>query len=436
MIRAIKRNNGQQQPARDLSYIVQQGARTRRHRYLRDYRTFFGSVFVTILLQAAIYVTIIMRAGRLDWPDVAWVVLGLACVPIVAAATLTAFRRNESPIVTAVVVAAGFFSVTISVLSAARLTISYTALSCCLPIVLFTMSYANLRLHQALDARVALAPFPRAKVVAKELGDIRVLAGPEADIGSIEILLIDLYEHHREKWLDLLAKCYLGGIEVQHWTTYLETRRRRVDVESFDVSHVSYDPSQILYARAKRVFDLVGMIVLLPIALPVALTVAAYIYMRDPGPVLFVQTRQGYGGRPFPMYKFRTMYVNTTQQVTGDNDNRIIPGCGFLRKFRLDELPQFYNILWGDMSLIGPRPVADYVYDASIAAEPRYALRLLVLPGITGWAQVNSGYAATTNQEIEKLSYDLYYIKHLSLDLDLSIIFRTIKTLVFRSGAR
>jgi lipopolysaccharide/colanic/teichoic acid biosynthesis glycosyltransferase len=293
-----------------------------------------------------------------------------------------------------------------------------------------------MRLHQALGERVALAPFPRADAVAAELGDIPVLAGPDADIGNIEILLIDIHEHHQEQWLDLLAKCYLGGIEVLHWTTYLERRRRRVDVESFDVSHISYDPSQILYARAKRGFDLVGMVLLLPILLPLALLVAAYIYLRDPGPVLFVQTRQGYGGRPFQMYKFRTMHTNVRKGATVDNDDRIIRGCGFIRRQRLDELPQFYNILRGDMSLIGPRPGADYIHDEITTVEPRYAMRLLVLPGITGWAQVNSGHAITTNQEIEKLSYDLYYIKHLSLDLDLSIIFKTIKTLLLRSGAR
>ena len=107
-----------------------------------------------------------------------------------------------------------------------------------------------------------------------------------------------------------------------------------------------------------------------------------------------------------------------------------------LRKLRLDELPQLFNILRGDMSLIGPRPVAEYVAKSSERVEPKYALRSLVLPGITGWAQVTSGYAATTEEEIEKLSYDLYYIKNLSFDLDLIVLFKTIRTVLFGSGAR
>jgi len=117
-------------------------------------------------------------------------------------------------------------------------------------------------------------------------------------------------------------------------------------------------------------------------------------------------------------------------------DNRIIPGCALLRKLRLDELPQLYNIVIGDMSLIGPRPGAVYISRQMEKIEPKYAFRCLVKPGITGWAQVTSGYAGTVEQEIEKLSYDLYYIKHLSFDLDTLIVFKTIQTVLFRKGAR
>ena len=152
--------------------------------------------------------------------------------------------------------------------------------------------------------------------------------------------------------------------------------------------------------------------------------------------MLFVQVRRGYGGRRFRMYKFRTMYKGTSGGSTSVGDRRIIPGFRLVRKLRFDELPQIYNILKGDMSLIGPRPVAEYVSRSSEAVEPKYALRSLVLPGITGWAQVTSGYAGTTSEEIEKLSYDLYYIKHLSLDLDLLVLFKTFKTVMFGFGAR
>src|SRR5690606_17507178 len=161
-----------------------------------------------------------------------------------------------------------------------------------------------------------------------------------------------------------------------------------------------------------------------------------YIFIRDGGPVLFIQHRKGFGGRVFRIYKFRTMYKGTGGGSTKAGDKRVIPGCRLIRKLRLDELPQLYNILIGDMSLIGPRPVAHYVAKESQRVEPKYALRTLILPGITGWAQVTSGYAATTQEEINKLAYDLYYLKHLSFDLDLQILFKTVKTVLFGTGAR
>src|SRR5690606_28806055 len=116
--------------------------------------------------------------------------------------------------------------------------------------------------------------------------------------------------------------------------------------------------------------------------------VAIYIGLRDSFPVIFVQIRRGYGGRRFRMYKFRTMYRGSEGGATDIGDSRIIPGCNLIRKFRFDEIPQLFNILRGDMSLIGPRPVAEYVARSSALVEPKYELRSLVLPGITGWAQV------------------------------------------------
>lgn len=130
------------------------------------------------------------------------------------------------------------------------------------------------------------------------------------------------------------------------------------------------------------------------------------------------------------------MYHGRQGGATRTNDDRIIKGCRVLRRLRLDELPQLINIWRGEMSLVGPRPVAEYVAQASEAEEPKFIHRTMVLPGITGWAQVNSGYAGTTQEEINKLSYDLYYIKHLSFDLDVLIILSTISTVLFGRGAR
>src|SRR5690606_33327055 len=111
-------------------------------------------------------------------------------------------------------------------------------------------------------------------------------------------------------------------------------------------------PSQLLYSRIKRYLDIAFVLIFLPVLVLISATASAYIYVRDPGPVLFVQIRRGYGNRPFRMYKFRTMYQGTAGGTTVAGDSRIIPGCGILRKLRIDELPQFFNILRGDMSLI------------------------------------------------------------------------------------
>jgi lipopolysaccharide/colanic/teichoic acid biosynthesis glycosyltransferase len=421
-------------PVRDLSYITGQGARKRRHKYLRELRTFLLPGILAILIASAIYVGLIARANRSDWHNTYIVLLAVSCVPIIASAILAGLRRHGSAIVTSMVVTTGLFSVAVSVLSAMRIPISYQGLLYCLPAVVIVMAYANSRFQQNIGAKLAMADFRRAKTIALELGGVPIISDPVADLPDIEILLIDPSEHHNPKWSPLLANCYLRGIDIVPWTSFRELKRGRLDVSSFDVSHLSYSPSQLLYARGKRALDLFAVFVSLPLTLPLAALVAAYIGLRDGFPVIFVQIRRGYGGRRFRMYKFRTMYKGAESGSTGVQDARIIPGCGLIRKLRLDELPQLYNILRGDMSLIGPRPAAEYVARATASVEPKFELRCLVLPGITGWAQVHSGYASTVEQEIEKLSYDLYYIKHLSFDLDLLIIFKTARTVLFGAG--
>lgn len=423
-------------PVRDLSFITTQGGRTRRHKYLRDLSVFWKPVLIACFLQALTYGYIITRPGRSDWHNISTAMVALAFVPILSAAVLTAFRRHEAPILASTLVSTSLFSVAVTVLSAMRVPLSYNGLAYCLPITIVLLSYANLRFHRKLTARVVLAPFSRAAEVSQDLGSVTVISGPEADLKDVEILLIDPHEHHNQIWSPLLATCYLGGVEVMPWTRYMEQTRGRLDVASFDITHLSYSPSQLIYARSKRFFDVCIAIFTLPLTALLAALVALYIFARDGGPVIFVQIRRGYGGRRFRMYKFRTMYRGTVGGSTKVGDRRIIPGCKLIRKLRFDEIPQIYNILKGDMSLIGPRPVAEYVSRSSEAVEPKYALRSLVLPGITGWAQVTSGYAGTTSEEIEKLSYDLYYIKHLSLDLDLLVLFKTVKTVLFGSGAR
>jgi lipopolysaccharide/colanic/teichoic acid biosynthesis glycosyltransferase len=194
----------------------------------------------------------------------------------------------------------------------------------------------------------------------------------------------------------------------------------------------------MIYDLLKRLIDIIGglmgLIVLIVLSPFLALATAI-----DSGvPILYAQDRLGKGGRPFTIYKFRTMYQDAeadgTPQQTAEGDNRVTRVGGFLRATHLDELPQFWNVLRGDMSLVGPRAERAQLIAEYQKQIPFYRARLLVKPGLTGWAQINYGYVASVTETGVKLEYDLYYIKHRSLMLDVTIILRTISTVLSRKG--
>jgi lipopolysaccharide/colanic/teichoic acid biosynthesis glycosyltransferase len=169
------------------------------------------------------------------------------------------------------------------------------------------------------------------------------------------------------------------------------------------------------------------------------LIIALAIRIDSRGPIIFTQERVGEGGRVFNMHKFRSMTHDADQtaaQFAMAGDKRVTRVGAFIRKFRLDELPQFWNILIGDMSLIGPRPEQVGFVEQFERDIPYYSYRHLVRPGITGWAQVNHGYAADHEETRKKLEHDLYYVKHFSFWLDVLIGFKTIGTVTTGYGAR
>ena len=192
------------------------------------------------------------------------------------------------------------------------------------------------------------------------------------------------------------------------------------------------------YDSVKRLADVAVVLLTAPGWIPLGILTAIAIKLDTPGPALFSQMRTGLHGRPFRIWKFRTMVVqeNTQAQFAQTNDKRITRLGHFLRKSRLDEIPQLVNVLLGQMSLIGPRPEQhSFVNDFAIRI-PSYPYRHLVRPGITGWAQVMQGYAASEEETAIKLSYDLYYVSHYSLALDLLIVVKTIRTILTGRGAR
>lgn len=230
------------------------------------------------------------------------------------------------------------------------------------------------------------------------------------------------------------------SLNVSSYSNFIEKLYQRIPSDHINAQWVieCQDEHAVLYKTAiKRALDIVISSVALVLLSPFAIIAAICVKLDSPGPIIFRQIRVGQYGQSFTMLKLRTMVQEAEQggaQWAVKSDNRITAVGQFLRRSRLDEIPQLYNVLAGEMSLVGPRPERPEFTPALEARIPFFVYRVLVKPGITGWAQINSGYAATEAESATKLSFDLYYVKNLSLGLDLRILLRTISS--FASGSR
>jgi sugar transferase (PEP-CTERM system associated) len=238
-----------------------------------------------------------------------------------------------------------------------------------------------------------------------------------------------------------LLDCKVRGLEVEQAIDSYEKLSGRIWLEALRPDWLVYSDGfqpPRYYWPLKRLFDATAALLLLTLSAPLLAVIAMAIKRDSGGPVLFRQVRVGRHGREFVLFKFRTMRQDA-ETVTGpvwasENDQRVTRiGC-FLRRYRLDELPQLFNVLRGEMSLIGPRPERPYFVKLLQAKIPYYELRHCIQPGVTGWAQVLYPYGASVEDSYEKLQYDLYYAKHLSLGFDLRILVRTVKVVLFGRG--
>jgi sugar transferase (PEP-CTERM system associated) len=276
----------------------------------------------------------------------------------------------------------------------------------------------------------------------------RVL-GPVSDLRRIveqtnpNLIVVGMSERRNRVPVAELLELRFGGHAIEEVASAYERVTGRVSLKELR-------PSQLIYSGElgpqrqtlsyQRVFNLLAATVGIVLASPLVLITALAVRLSSSGPVLYRQLRVGLDGHPFTVYKFRSMRANA-EAATGAvwasrNDPRITPVGRIIRKIRFDELPQLFNVLKGEMSLVGPRPERPEFVKALSERIPYYRQRHYVRPGITGWAQINHKYGDTLEDTVTKLEYDLYYIKNMSLSLDAYIVFHTLKTMLLSRGAQ
>jgi lipopolysaccharide/colanic/teichoic acid biosynthesis glycosyltransferase len=264
--------------------------------------------------------------------------------------------------------------------------------------------------------------------------------GPEQPLQPGTVLAVDLRSILSDEMARFVSSCNLAGYPMRSLVSVYEEHTGRLPIVHLMEGWELTVPlaSRGSYVRTKRLIDTILVMLASPLALLMGVLIATSIAVDSRGPVIFKQRRIGRDGRPFTLYKFRTMRVAVDDQArfVTEEGERLTRVGRVLRRARIDELPQLWNVLKGDLSLVGPRPEQGPFVDRFSETIPFYSHRHLVRPGLTGWAQVNFGYADSEADTIEKLSFDLYYIKHVSPWLDLEILGRSVWTILSGQGAR
>jgi lipopolysaccharide/colanic/teichoic acid biosynthesis glycosyltransferase len=258
---------------------------------------------------------------------------------------------------------------------------------------------------------------------------------------SVDMIVVALEDRRRTLPTQDLLACRLAGVEVREREEVYEEITGRIAVSAMRPSYLIFNEGFRRDAWAelmKRAVDVSLALTILLLSWPLMLLTALAVRLDSPGPILFKQERVGLEGRRFTLMKFRSMRADA-EKLSGpvwssEDDPRITRVGRFIRKTRLDELPQLFNVLRGSMSLVGPRPERQHFVDELAEMIPYYHQRHIVKPGLTGWAQINYPYGNTQEDALHKLQYELFYIKNHSVLFDLSILFSTIRTVVLRQG--
>ncbi len=294
---------------------------------------------------------------------------------------------------------------------------------------------------------VGYVPGPNEQEVAVDPQHLRHKQGPldrmARELQADEIIVALTERRAGSMPLRELLDCKVAGVKVHDINTHFEKSLGQIRIDYLNASWMIFGDGfnqGVLRSSVKRFFDVVCSCVLIVLTLPLMLVTALAIKLESPGPVLYRQERVGRHGRPFQVIKFRSMRTDAEKdgrpRWASTDDDRITRVGRIIRRVRIDELPQLFNVLSGEMSLVGPRPERPFFVEQLTREIPYFAVRQSVKPGVTGWAQVRYHYGATVEDSQSKLQYDLYYVKNHSLLLDLLILLETVNVVLTGKGAR
>ena len=254
---------------------------------------------------------------------------------------------------------------------------------------------------------------------------------------NVDIVIIAIKRRMEEELLTNMVESIPRNVKVYKMAEFYEKITGKYFIDRMSINWLFYEYMQkrsVIYDFCKRAYDIISALIILTVTSPILLYIGIRVKLTDGGPAIYTQTRIGRDGKPFKMYKLRTMYLNDYVPKAGhiehtesqDQDNRVIPFCKFVRKARFDEIPQMINILKGEMSIVGPRTEWEDLVNIYSKEIPYYKCRQWVKTGWTGWAQINQGHCVLADNIAEKLQYDMYYLKHKNLLWEIGILIKAV----------